>query len=43
MNDSAPGLSILQLRSSAGLYGADRMVLALDEGLHVDAHLLISQ
>ena len=34
MNDSAPGLSILQLRSSAGLYGADRMVLALDEGLH---------
>lgn len=25
--------SILQLRSSAGLYGADRMVLALDDGL----------
>ena len=33
MTDSAPDLSILQLRSSAGLYGADRMVLALDEGL----------
>ncbi len=26
-------MSILQLRSSAGLYGADRVVLALDEGL----------
>ena len=25
--------SVLQLRSSAGLYGADRMVLALDDGL----------
>ncbi|MEP6634987.1 MAG: hypothetical protein ABJA62_12355, partial [Luteimonas sp.] len=25
--------SILQLRSSAGLYGADRMVLSLNEGL----------
>lgn len=29
----APVLSALQLRSSAGLYGADRMVLALDRGL----------
>lgn len=32
MTDKAP-ISILQLRSSAGLYGADRMVLALDQGL----------
>ncbi len=28
------GASILQLRSSAGLYGADRMVLALNQGLN---------
>ena len=32
MTGKAP-ISILQLRSSAGLYGADRMVLALDQGL----------
>ena len=32
MKYNAP-ISVLQLRSSAGLYGADRMVLALDQGL----------
>ncbi|MGO4220681.1 glycosyltransferase [Lysobacter sp. TAF61] len=30
---NAAALSTLQLRSSAGLYGADRMVLALNDGL----------
>ena len=33
MMGEAPALSILQLRSSAGLFGADRMVLSLNEGL----------
>ena len=33
MMEKEPAPSILQLRSSAGLFGADRMVLSLDEGL----------
>ena len=33
MKNTTP-ISVLQLRSSAGLYGADRMVLALDQGLN---------
>jgi len=35
MNSAAPADSILQLRSSAGLYGADRLLVALDDALNL--------
>ncbi|NDK38747.1 glycosyltransferase family 1 protein [Pseudoxanthomonas gei] len=35
MNSDAPADSILQLRSSAGLYGADRLLVALDDALNL--------